>query len=215
MKKFEWPVVLLTEMSMNESIASICCYSETSTSTLNKEIIVRTILNGGRIGSIADKFNLIDGVSRAFGGVLPPASQHEKITFTTQSDDDWLARNNSTSFASYTVVTAVRANYDWVASAQVLSEGAVVDATRLVFPNGSPFTRGGLLGTYVRIPGQAFSPATIAAEGAVCSHNSFDCPWVAVKASETVKTDHIGSVLPHVMGGPEWYNPHLAQKYSS
>lgn len=68
MKNFEMPVVAVNEMLMSESIASMCCFAESSTKIGGSIITTKTVLNGGSIESVVTK-TLPKWITNYFGSI--------------------------------------------------------------------------------------------------------------------------------------------------
>ncbi|HML47687.1 MAG TPA: hypothetical protein PKE04_13160, partial [Clostridia bacterium] len=76
MKKFEMPVVVLNEMTMNESIASDCCFKLTT----EGYVTTKAVLNGGKIDSLVT-YPLKAVVQDYYGSRSALPSYHYKVVF--------------------------------------------------------------------------------------------------------------------------------------
>ncbi|MDR1598776.1 MAG: hypothetical protein LBS11_02710 [Oscillospiraceae bacterium] len=215
MKKFEQPVVALNEMTMSESIASICCYAKSEIGdawgTLQTNV---TVLNGGSISAKSDgtkRYFVHENVLAALGGIVPAPSVHYTLrTGVTVSYVNQDAINSGATIGdakiSYTDYPLVRFTYGltdftfgdvkvkrldsayyWDADKKTVTEWKVFDNS-YAFPTNNQ----------------------------ICSHTTSSCPWIT---SETVGSSdggmHTGSTVAHSLGGQKWWLDHVPQQYAS
>ena len=191
MKKFEMPVVVLNEMTMNESIAADCCYSV----KVDGYVTTKTVLSGGEIGTYTT-YPLLTDVINHFGTRANLPNYHYKLLTYADSLGDQ---------------TAI------LAGGQIDVDGGVLSSS--AWPSSSvnilAWTKDGAkVDGYFDMTGAwaaLGSNQRIIESGGRCDHWG-ECAF-------TKKTEmgnaHIGSQVRHLFGGIDWASPHVAAQYNS
>ena len=192
MKKFEMPVVVLNEMTMNESIASDCCFKQVT----EGYVTTKTVLNGGTIGSYVT-YPLKASVVDFYGSRSALPTYHYKV---------YVPINNFTSAPTPTPVVGSINQAGWTSDANAVKSYDV-----LTFSTDAS----GNLDQVITVGDGAVANLTgvyIKQNGGACDHFNSDCPFVT---KTTMSDAHIGSTMKHLFGGTDWQNPHKAQQYNS
>lgn len=196
MKKFEMPVVVLNEMTMNESIASDCCFKLVT----EGYVTTKTVLNGGSIGSYVT-YPLKASVSSFYGSRTALPSYHYKV---------YVPINTSLTTAAPTPTPAPPYTGTINEAGLTSNSNAVKSYDVLSFS-----TSGGVLTQVITVSNGEIADLTgvyISQNGGACDHYNSDCPFVT---KTTMSNAHIGATMKHLFGGTAWDAPHTAQQYNS
>jgi hypothetical protein len=220
MKKFEMPVVVLSEMMMNESIAATCCYSKTTTGL----VTTLKVLNGGTIGD-STTYKLKDAVVKALGGLATAPCNHYEFyeydhTATPPSSAityDWTAtKGPGSNYAYLSGKDVIAFTQDPLGSLGSVTLFASASNTTVYVPSTAVFSFGT---NYANSTPPEFSPlayVAISSSGINCDHISEgkrgSCPFVSVN---TDSSQHNGSTVPHTFGGVNWGGAHTAYEFNS
>ena len=201
MKKFEMPVVVLNEMTMNESIASDCCYKLVTEGL----VTTKTILNGGTSGT-STTYPLKASVVAAFGSRTNMPNYHYKVFIP------------NVNFVSPTVNPI--ASFPGIGETGVISGGGTAGKTYDVL-SFTTYPGGGTISYVAYLDGdnaiEIADPsllygAVLTQNGGACDHFGSSCPFVT---KTELKNAHIGATMKHLFGGTNWDQPHTAQQYNS
>ncbi|GHU72193.1 hypothetical protein AGMMS49992_07630 [Clostridia bacterium] len=211
MKKFEQPVVALNEMMMSESIASICCYSQSTVGDFwGTQTVTKTVLNGGSLGtsgSSDSRYRLNANIINHFGGITPLPSYHYV----------------------YRQLLGLTGGVDIYPDGFPVG-GRYADGVDLVDFHTNAATSPNNQGTIINFLTVKNAKANLgwslpthrydyieekSGSWQLCNHLEKGCPWVDEIKQTTTANQHSGSTTAHALGGPTWWNSHPAQQYSS
>jgi len=186
-KKFEMPRLAITEILMNESIASDCCYSETVTPLITK----KNILNGGMINTYT-YYQVYSQVVQYFGGLMTAPSTHytyyaPTIQNPAEYSDAATWISGGLYYKTYDVASFTQNTGHTLSSLYIIEDGQI---------SNRPIDIGGFVQpSYTN-----------------CDHMTRSCPFNELV---TLKDAHIGAKTPHRLGGVNWQTPHKAAQYNS
>ena len=194
MKKFEMPVVVLNEMTMNESIASDCCYRVKVDGYVTEKIV----LNGGSIANHTT-YQLKPAVESHFGTRANMPAYHYKL----------LVPKAGTAGSGLVIGPDVNGGKT---SSNVLGDIEYSEYNVLDFTGSA----GGAVSNILLLDGPSggitdWANARLVQNGGACDHFG-DC---AFTSKYEIKNAHIGATMKHLFGGANWGSPHVAQQYNS
>ena len=209
MKKFEMPVVVLNEMTMNESIASDCCYKQVT----EGYVTTKTVLNGGSISDYVT-YPLKTIVANRYGNRAALPSYHYNlytvlagntvIPDTTVSGVTWPVEGTVSGGITAANFKNLGSVLYFQAGTYEIGESEIHGLTQVGLVDGSVYS--GLTGD------NNLTGAYLLRKGGTCDHMNSDCPFVT---KSTLSNAHIGSTMKHLFGGSDWSTPHTAQQYNS